>query len=96
MFATTKIALSAAILINTALAASAATKHRATDDNQSAAHNVIPGYDKNGQTVGVPDPEASTDSSADFLPANRLVQRDIKAAYDKRGDTSLRAAVHGS
>jgi hypothetical protein len=39
---------------------------------------------------------ASTDSSADFLPANRLVQRDIKAAYDKRGDTSLRAAVHGS
>jgi hypothetical protein len=57
MFATTKIALSAAILINTALAASAATKHRATHDNQSVAHNVIPGYGKNGQTVGVPDPD---------------------------------------
>ena len=57
MFVATKIALSAAILVNTALAAWAATKHRATHDNQLVAHNVIPGYDKNGQTVGVPDPD---------------------------------------
>ena len=57
MFVATKIALSAAILVNTALAASAVTKHRATHDNQFVAHNVIPGYDKNGQTVGLPDPD---------------------------------------
>jgi hypothetical protein len=57
MFAVTKIALAVIILVNTALAASAASKHRATHDNQSAAHNVIPGYDKDGQTVGVPDPD---------------------------------------
>ena len=57
MFAPTKIAISAAILVNTALAASAATKLRATHPNQSEAHNVIPGYDKNGQTTGVPDPD---------------------------------------
>jgi len=63
MFAATKIALSAAILVNTALAASAATRHRATHDNRSAIHNVIPGYDKNGQTVGVPDPEQAAAQS---------------------------------
>lgn len=57
MSAAAKIAFSVAILVNTALAASAAIKHRATHDNQSAAHNVIPGYDKNGQAVGVPDPD---------------------------------------
>ena len=57
MFAATKIALAATILVNTAFAASAATKHRATRDNQSAAHNAIPGYDKNGQTMAVPDPD---------------------------------------
>jgi hypothetical protein len=57
MFAATKIALAVTILVNGTLAASAATKHRATHDNHSAAHNVIPGYDKNGETVGVPDPD---------------------------------------
>jgi len=52
-----KIALSVAIVVSSVIAASAATRHRATRDNQSAAYNVIPGYDKNGQTVGVPDPD---------------------------------------
>jgi hypothetical protein len=52
-----KIALSVAIVVSSAIAASAATKHRTTHDNQSAVHNVIPGYDKNGQTVGLPDPD---------------------------------------
>ena len=37
-------------------------------------------------------------SLADFLPVNRdrLVERDIKAACDKSGHTSLRAAARGS
>ena len=41
---------------------------------------------------------ASADSLADFLPVNRdrLVRRDIKAAYDKTGRTFLRAAVRGN
>jgi hypothetical protein len=41
---------------------------------------------------------ASADSLADFLPVNRdrLVERDIKAACDKSGRTSLRAAVRGT
>jgi len=57
MSAAAKIALSVAIVVSSVIAASAATKHRATRDNQSAAYNVIPGYDKNGQTVGLPDPD---------------------------------------
>jgi hypothetical protein len=57
MSAAAKIALSVAIVVSSAIAASAATKHRATRANQSATHNVIPGYDKNGQTVSVSDPD---------------------------------------
>ena len=57
MSAAAKIALSVAIVVSSVIAAFAATKHRATHDNQLVAHNVIPGYDKNGQTVGVPDPD---------------------------------------
>jgi hypothetical protein len=55
-FAKTKIALAAAIVLGTAFAASAATKSRVANDNQSAAYNVIPGYDKDGRTVGIADP----------------------------------------
>ena len=56
MFTQTKIALAVALVLGTAFAASAATKPRVADDNQSAAYNVIPGYDKDGRTVGIADP----------------------------------------
>jgi hypothetical protein len=60
MSAKTKIVLlSAAIVLSTAFAASAATKPRVTQANQSAAYNLIPGYDKYGRTVGIPDPDQS-------------------------------------
>jgi hypothetical protein len=57
MFSTTKIALSVAIVLSTGFAASAATDHRVAHDNGSAASNMIPGYDKDGRTVGIPDPD---------------------------------------
>ena len=56
----TKIALlSAAVVLSTAFAASAATKTGVTQASQSAAYNMIPGYDKDGRTVGIPDPDRS-------------------------------------
>jgi hypothetical protein len=57
MFSKTKIALSAAIVLSTAFAASAATNPRVHNDNGAAASNMIPGYDKDGHTVGIPDPD---------------------------------------
>jgi hypothetical protein len=57
MFGKTKIALSVAIVLSSAIAASAATEHRAAHDNGSAASNMIPGYDQDGHTVGIPDPD---------------------------------------
>jgi hypothetical protein len=57
MFSKTKIALSVAIVLGTAIAASAATEHQAAHDNGSATYNMIPGYDKDGRTVGIPDPD---------------------------------------
>jgi hypothetical protein len=57
MFGKIKIALSAAIVLSTAFAASAATDPRVSHDNGSVASNMIPGYDKDGHTVGIPDPD---------------------------------------
>lgn len=47
MFSKTKIALSAAIVLGTALTASAATKPQATQATGSV-YNMIPGYSKGG------------------------------------------------
>jgi len=45
MFRKTKIALSAAIVLSTAVTASAATKHRSvTDVHQRAIYDVVPDY----------------------------------------------------
>jgi hypothetical protein len=55
MFSKTKIALSAAIVLSTAFAASAATKP--TQVSGSAVYTMIPGYDKSGGVVAVPDPD---------------------------------------
>jgi len=57
MFAKTKIALAAAIVLGTALAASAATRPQVAQAGQSAAYNVIPGYDKDGGLVAIPNPD---------------------------------------
>jgi len=53
MFATTKIALAAAIVLSTAFAASAATR----PVSQSATYTMIPAYAKDGSVVTVPDPD---------------------------------------
>jgi hypothetical protein len=57
MFSKTKMALSAAIVLSTAISASAATKPRVTDVNQSATSNTIDGYAKDGSAVEIPDPD---------------------------------------
>jgi hypothetical protein len=56
MLTKTKFVLAAAIVLSAPLAASATTNARVTDD-QVAAYNTIPGYDSNGQTVGIPNPD---------------------------------------
>lgn len=53
----TKIALSAAIVLGTALTAQAATNPRSGHTGGSSVSDVIPGYDKDGRTVGVPNPD---------------------------------------
>jgi len=57
MFSKTKIALSAAIVLSSAFTASAATKPRVTQDNRPAVYDMIPGYDKDGRTIGIPNPD---------------------------------------
>jgi hypothetical protein len=59
MFAKTKIALAVAIVVGTAFAASAATRPQVTQVGQSAAYNAIPGYDKDGGLVAIPNPDQS-------------------------------------
>ena len=59
MLTRTKAALAAAIVIGTAVSAFAATKPQATRADQSASSDVIPGYDQNGSTVGIPNPDQS-------------------------------------
>ena len=48
MFSKTKIALSAAIVLSTAFAASAATKSQVTQASGAAFYTMIPSYDRNG------------------------------------------------
>jgi hypothetical protein len=55
MFSKMEIALSVAIVLGTACAASAATKP--TQVSGSAVYTMIPGYDKSGGVVAVPDPD---------------------------------------
>jgi len=57
MFSRTKVALSAAIVLSTAVSASAATKPRVTDVNQSATYNTIDGYAKDGSAIEIPNPD---------------------------------------
>jgi hypothetical protein len=56
MFTKTKIALSAALVLGTAVTAFAAAKPHAAGANAMAAYNVIPGYNHDGSTVAIPDP----------------------------------------
>ena len=56
MFSETKIALSVAIVLGTALTASAATKPQTTQTTGSAFYTMIPGYAKDGGVVAVPHP----------------------------------------
>lgn len=44
MISKTKIALAAAIVLSTAVSASAATTHRATHAKRSAIYNIVPNY----------------------------------------------------
>ena len=59
MLTRTNVALAAVIVIGTAVSASAATKPQSTRVDQLASSDVIPGYDQNGSTVGIPNPDQS-------------------------------------
>ena len=59
MFAQTKIALAAVILLGATFSASAATKASVTHNDQATVNDVIPGYAKDGSTVAIPNPEKS-------------------------------------
>jgi hypothetical protein len=52
----TRLVLAAALVGSNALTATAATSPRAAD-NQVANYNVIPGYDSQGQTVAIQNPD---------------------------------------
>lgn len=57
MFTKTKIALAAAMVLGTALTASAATKTQLNQVNGSAFYTMIPGYAGDGGVVTIPDPD---------------------------------------
>ena len=57
MFSKMEIVLSAAIVLGTALTASAATRPQATQATGSAAYTMIPGYNNGGSVVAIPDPD---------------------------------------
>jgi hypothetical protein len=57
MFTASKLALIAAIILGTTLAASAATKARVAHGSQAVSSDVIPGYGKDGDRVAVPNPD---------------------------------------
>jgi hypothetical protein len=60
MLTKTKLALAAALVLSATLSASAATKPRVVAHaDQTATYDAIPGYDKDGNTVGIPNPERS-------------------------------------
>jgi hypothetical protein len=55
MLTTAKFALAAALVLSATLAASATSK-AATQNGQSSAYDVVPGYGKDGGRVAVPNP----------------------------------------
>jgi hypothetical protein len=57
MFAKTKIALAAAMVLSTAVAASAETKPQASQAAGLLVYNMIPGYSNRGSVVVIPDPD---------------------------------------
>jgi hypothetical protein len=57
MFTMSKFAVVAAFVLGATFSASAATKARVGHNSQSAAHDTIPGYGKDGGLVGVPNPQ---------------------------------------
>jgi hypothetical protein len=59
MLIKTKLAFAAALVLSATLSASAATKPRVAYADQAATYDAIPGYDKDGNTVGIPNPERS-------------------------------------
>ncbi len=62
MFAKTKIALATAIVLGTAVAASAATKPQVAPGTAAAVYTKIPGYNSAGAVVAIPDPDHSGQS----------------------------------
>jgi hypothetical protein len=73
MFSKTKIALAAAIVLSTAFTASAATKPQVTHVAGSVVYNMIPGYDKDGGVVALPDPNhfGQPQAAGDGISLNR-------------------------
>ncbi len=59
MLTKTKLAFAAALVLSATLSASAATKPRVAQADQTATYDAIPGYNKDGNTVGIPNPERS-------------------------------------
>jgi hypothetical protein len=59
MFRKTTILLSAAMVLGTALSASAATKSQLSQAGGSGFYTMIPGYAKDGSVVALPDPDHS-------------------------------------
>jgi hypothetical protein len=53
----TTILLSAVIVLGTAISASAATKSELNRGSGSAFYTMIPGYDKDGGVIALPDPD---------------------------------------
>ena len=70
MLTKTKIALSAAIVLGTALSASAATKPQATDAKGSVVYTMIPGYNNDGAVVATRNPDhfAQPQAAGDQIP----------------------------
>jgi hypothetical protein len=64
MLTKAKFALAAAVVLSTTLSAAAATRAPVAYTDQAATYDAsrgdaIPGYDKDGTTVGIPNPERS-------------------------------------
>jgi hypothetical protein len=56
MFNTTRLALAAVMVLGAAFSATADAKTRAAND-QATSYDVIPGYDSQGRTVSIPNPD---------------------------------------
>jgi hypothetical protein len=69
MLTKTKIALSVALVVGSALSASAATKPQA-DAQGSAVYTMIPGYNKDGAVVATRNPDhlGQPHSTGDQIP----------------------------